>query len=316
MLLPLLALSFGVLDANAQAWPGKPLRAISPITPGSLSDVAGRLVFEQLSAQFGQPVIVENRPGAGGTIGCTVAARATPDGYTLLVHSSAHTIAQSLYPNLAYDPARDFAAVTPLGVSPFVLVVLPAKGFKTTADLIAAAKAKPGAFNFASPGVGTASHLSAERFRLAAGVKAVHVPLRGGPEAAIEVIAGRADFFFQVIGIAVPNIKAGKLTALAVNGMSRSTALPDVPTLHEGGVSDADYPTWVGLFVPARTPRDIVDKLHRATVMALEQPKVREKLTALGIERAVMTPKEFDGFVQKGVETNVALVSAIGLKPE
>ena len=305
-----------VPSAFAETWPSKPLRAIAPITPGSLADVAGRVVFEQMSIQLGQPVIVENRPGAGGTIGGALAAKATPDGYTLLVTSSAHTIVQALYSNLGYQPARDFSAVAPLGMSPFVLVVSPARGFRTTADLVAAAKAKPGAFNFASPGVGTASHLSSERFRFSAGVQAVHVPLKGGPEAMIEVIAGRADFFFQVIGVALPSIKAGKLTALAVNSTSRTAALPEVPTLKEAGVGNAEYPTWAALFVPVRTPRDVIDRLHQATLKALDQPKVREKLAALGVEPMVSTPKEFDAYVRESVEINAALVRTIGLRVE
>ena len=174
---------------------------------GSTTDIVPRVVFEQLSPQLGQSIVVENRAGAGGTIGAGFVAKADPDGYTILVHWSAHTIAPSLYPNLSYDPARDFAAVIPLGISPSVLVVSPAKGFKTVGDLVAAAKAKPGAFNFSSVGVGTATHLSAERFRFSAGVQAVHVPFKGGAEAMSEVIAGRIDFFFGPVGLVLPHVQ-------------------------------------------------------------------------------------------------------------
>lgn len=279
-------------------------------------DQLPRVLFEQLSAQLGQSIVVDNRPGAGMTIGSNLAAKAAPDGYTVLVTSSAHTIAPSLYTSLGYRPERDFAAVVPLGVSPFVLVVPPNRGFKSVRDLVAAAKAKPGAFNFSSPGVATASHLSAERFRLSAGVQAVHVPFKGGAEAMTEVMAGRIDFFFVVIGAALPHIQAGKLTALAVNGAKRSAGLPQVPTIQEAGVANAEYPTWFGLFVPAKTPRPIVSQLYRETLRALQVPKVMDKLATLGVESMVMNPTEFDAFVEKEIAINAALVKAIGLNPQ
>lgn len=308
------ALSLATLDARAETWPTKPLRAIVPVAAGSLVDIVPRIVFEQLSIQLGQTIVVENRPGAGATIGASLVAKADPDGYTVLVNSSAHTIAPSLFENLSYDPARDFAAVVPLGVTPFVLVVPPARGFKTAHDFVAAANAKPGAFNFASIGVGTASHLSAERFRLSSGVQAVHVPFKGGPEAMTEVIAGRIDFYFVAIGAALPYIKDGKLSALAVNSAKRSAALPEVPTTEEAGFNKAEYPTWFGLFLPARTPREIVDRLNRETLKALQEPKVRDKLAALGFDPMAMTPDEFDAFVLQDIAVNAALVKAIDLK--
>jgi tripartite-type tricarboxylate transporter receptor subunit TctC len=205
--------------------------------------------------------------------GTSLVAKADPDGYTFLVNSSAHAIAPSLYANLSYDPARDFAAVAPLGITPFVLVVSPDRGFKTAQDFVAAANAKPGAASFSSLGVGTASHLSAERFRLSAGVQAVHIPFKGGPEAMTEVISGRVDFYLVAIGAALPLIRDGKLSALAVNSSKRSAALPEVPTTEEAGLNDAEYPTWFGLFLPAKTPREIVDKLNRETVKALQNQR-------------------------------------------
>ncbi|MGA9951061.1 MAG: tripartite tricarboxylate transporter substrate-binding protein, partial [Xanthobacteraceae bacterium] len=201
MLMTVLGLGAAALQAKAQAWPTKPLRAIVPYGAGSTTDIVPRVVFDQLSSQLGQSIIVENHPGAGGTIGSAFVAKADPDGYTLLVNSSAHTISPALYPNLSYDPARDFAAVIPLGVSPNVLVVSPSKGFKTVGDLVAAAKAAPGALTFSSVGIGTATHLSAERFRASAGIKVVHVPFKGGAEAMTEVMAGRVDFFFGPVGL-------------------------------------------------------------------------------------------------------------------
>lgn len=316
LLLPALGLGLATMQARAEAWPAKPLRAIVPIGAGSVADIVSRVVFELLSTQLGQNIVVDNRPGAGMTIGSKFAAKAAPDGYTVLVTSSAHTIAPSLYTNLGYRPERDFAAVSPLGVSPFVLVVPPARGFKTVRELVAAAKVKPGTFNFSSPGVATASHLSAERFRSSAGVQAVHVPFKGGVEAMTEVMAGRIDFFFVVIGAALPNIQGGKLTALAVNGAKRSAALSEVPTIQEAGFNNADYPTWFGLFVPAKTPRQIIDQLHRETLKALQEPKVRDKLATLGVDPMVMAPKEFDMYVQQDISINAALVKAIGLKPQ
>jgi tripartite-type tricarboxylate transporter receptor subunit TctC len=274
------------------------------------------VVFEQLSSQLGQSIVVENRAGAGQTIGAGVVAKADPDGYTLLANSSAHTIAPALHPNLSYHPGRDFAAVAPLGTSPFVLVVSPNRGFKTARDLVAAAKERPGAFNFSSPGVGSASHLSAERFRFSAGVEAVHVPFKGGAEAMTEVMAGRIDFFFVALGAALPHIRDGKLSALAVNGAARSAALPEVPTVQEAGFNDAEYPTWFGLFLPARTPRQIVDKLNRETLQSLQTPNVCDRLAPLGIDRMLMTPTEFQAQVEKEIAINQTLVKVIGLKPE
>jgi tripartite-type tricarboxylate transporter receptor subunit TctC len=316
MLLPALGLALSTLETGAQTWPAKPLRVIVPVGAGSTTDIIPRVVFEQLAPQLGQPIVVENRTGAGGTIGTAFVARADPDGYTILAHGSAHTIAPSLYSNLSYDPAGDFAAVVPLGISPSVLVVAPAKGFKTVGDLVAAAKARPGALNYSSVGIGTATHLSAERFRFSAGVEAAHIPFKGGAEAMFEVMAGRVDFFFGPVGLVLPHIREGKLAALVVNGAKRSAALPDVPTTLEAGFTNAEYPIWFGLFLPAKTPREIVDKLNRETLKALQAPKLREKLAALGLDPMVMTPKEFDAHVQKEIALNAALVKAIGIKPD
>jgi tripartite-type tricarboxylate transporter receptor subunit TctC len=313
-LLPVLGLGLVTIEAQAGAWPTKPLRAIVPVGAGSTTDIIPRVVFEQLSTQLGQNIVVENRTGAGGTIGSAFVAKADPDGYMVLAHGSALTISPSLYSNLGYDPARDFAAVVPFGITPSVLVVPPVRGWKTVGDLVAAAKVKPGALNFSSVGVGTATHLSAERFRVSAGVEAVHVPFKGGAEAMTEVIAGRMDFFFGPVALVLPQIQDGKLAALAVNGAKRSAALPDVPTTLEAGIANAEYPIWLGMFLPAKTPRDIVDKLNRETLKALQEPKVRDKLAALGFEPMVMTPAEFAAHVEKEIAVNAALVKAAGIK--
>lgn len=316
ILIPVFCLALPPLTTEAQTWPTKPLRVIVPIAVGSITDIVPRVVFEQLSLQLGQPIVVENRPGAAQTTGANAVAKAEPDGYTLLVNSSAHTIAPALFEHLSYDAARDFAAVIPLGVVPNVLVVPPGLGFKTAGDFVAAAKAKPGALNFASAGIGTATYLSAMQFQSSAGIKAVHVPFKGGPEAMAEVMAGRVDFFFAPVGVALPHVRSGKLTALAVNSAKRSAALPEVPTTSEAGFANAEYPFWIGVFLPAKTPRDIVEKLNRETRQALQEPKVREKLATLGVDPMVMTPSEFDAQIAKELVENAALVKAIGLKPQ
>jgi tripartite-type tricarboxylate transporter receptor subunit TctC len=309
-------LALAAFDVSAQAWPAKPIRAVVPVGAGSSTDIVHRLVLEQLSLQLGQPVVVENRAGAGATIGSAAVAKAPPDGYTLLAHGSAHTIAPALYKNLGYDPVRDFAAVAPIGISPSALVVSPAKGLRTAADLVAAAKARPNALNFSSVGIGSATHLSAERFVSSAGMQAVHIPFKGGAEAMTEVIAGRADFFFGPVALVLPHIREGRLTALAVNAEKRSPALPDVPTLREAGFRDADYPIWFALFAPARTPHEIVERLNRETLKALQTPKLRDKLAALGVDPMPMSPADFAAHIEREVALNASLAQQAGLKAE
>jgi tripartite-type tricarboxylate transporter receptor subunit TctC len=294
---------------NAGAGAGrKPLRVIVPSR--RLPPTSSRAVFS-IAPQLGRHRR-GNRPGAGGIV--QLRRKGSPDASTILAHGSTHTLRRLL--NLSYDPERDFAAVVPFGISPVVLVVSPAKGFKTVGDFVATAKAKPGTFNFSSVGIGTATHMSAERFRFSAGVDAAHVPFKGGAEAMLEVMAERVDFFFGPVGLVLPHVREGKLSALVVNSSKRSAALPDLPTTQEAGYANAEYPIWFGLFLPAKTPRDIVDKLHAETTKALQSPKLREKLAALGIEPMAMTPQEFDALVQKEVAINATLVKTIGLKPE
>jgi tripartite-type tricarboxylate transporter receptor subunit TctC len=302
--------------AQAQAWPSKPLRAIVPVGAGSSTDIVHRLVLEQLAAALGQPIVVENRAGAGGTIGSAAVARSEPDGYTLLANGSAHTIAPALYKSLPYDPARDFIPVVPIGITPSVLVVPPGKGIATVQSLVAAARARPGALNFSSVGIGTATHLSAERFLSSAALEAVHVPFKGGAEAMFAVIGGQVDFFFGPVALVLPQIRDGKLRALAVNGSKRSGTLPDIATLQEAGHADADYPIWFGLFAPARTPSAVVEKLNHETLKALQAPVLREKLVGLGVDAMVMTPQEFRQHVEKEIALNATLAKKAGLKAE
>ena len=312
----LLLLALFAFQASAQGWPAKPIRAIVPVGAGSSTDIVHRLVLEELSTQLRQPIVVENRVGAGGTIGSGAVAKSLPDGYMILAHGSAHTIAPALYKSLPYDPARDFVAVAPIGISPSVLVVSPARGVKTVASLIAEAQRRPNALNFSSVGIGSATHLSAERFQASAGVRTVHIPFKGGAEAMTEVIAGRVDYFFGPVALVLPHVREGKLAALAVNTDRRSAALPDVPTMREAGLRDAEYPIWFGLFMPAKTPRDIVEHFNRETLKALQAPKVRDKLVALGVDPLSMTPDEFATHVQREVALNSALAQQAGLKAE
>jgi tripartite-type tricarboxylate transporter receptor subunit TctC len=312
--------SASVQPATAQAqtsvWPTKPIRAILPIAPGTGADVIFRLVFNQLSIQLGQQVVVENRGGAGGTIGTAAVAKADPDGYTILGSSASHAIAPAIYPNMPYDPVRDLAAVVPVGRTPTALIIAPSKGIRSIQEFVAAARAKRGseAFTFASAGVGSTTHLTAERFRLSAKFEAVHVPFRGGGFRP-EVASGRVDFGFSPIAVALPEVRDGRLLALAVSSKDRASALPDVPTTIEAGYPNSDYALWLGLFVPAKTPRAIVDKLHDETMKALRAPVLRERLAALDVEPMVMTPTEFDVFVRAEIVSQGELAKAAGLKP-
>ena len=249
--------------ARAQAWPSKQIRAIIPFTAGSTVDIVSRIVFEPLSQQLGQSIIVENRGGAGGTIGASAVARADPDGYTMLAHSSAHSATPAIYPNAPYSAAQRFHHRRGARLSPNIVVVSPDKGFKTLQELVAAAKAKNGAMTFGTAGVGSSTHFTTERFRFSAGFEGVHVPFRGMPEVLTEVMTGRVDFCFSTIASALPFIRDGKLLALAVSTPKRSSALPNVPTTLELGYANSDYTFWNGLFLPAKTPREIADKLHQ-----------------------------------------------------
>jgi len=302
-------------QSSAQPWPTRAIHAIIPFGAGSATDIVPRIVFDQLSAQLGQPIVVENRTGAGGTLGAGAVAKSDPDGYTVLATSNAHTIAPAVYANLPYNPASDFAAVIPFGSVANVLVIAPSKGFKTIAELVAAAKAKPGTFNYASVGVGSATHLSVEKFRLSAGFDAVHVPFRGGPEALTEVMAGRVDFYFCPINTALPFIREGKLIGLVVNSKKRSAELPDVPTTADAGYVDADLPIWIGMLAPAKTAPEIVAKLHDQTEKILEMPSTWEKLAKNGVDRLKLSSAEFAARIRKEVDDHRALAKLAGITP-
>jgi tripartite-type tricarboxylate transporter receptor subunit TctC len=298
--------------AVAQSWPAKPIRAIVPFSIGSTIDLIGRIVAEPLAAQLGQPILVENRGGAGGTIGSNAVAQAEPDGYTLLVHASAHSAAPASYAKLPYDTAGDFAGVAMFGYVPNVTVISPKKGIKTLKEFVEAGKKAN--FTFASAGIGSATHWGAERLRVAAGLEATHIPFKGGPEALTEVVTGRVDFMSIGISSGLPLIRDGRLLALAVSTVKRSSALPDVPTTLESGYPDSDYTFWNGMFAPARTPRPIIDRLHAEVQKALALPAVREKFALQGIEPMPLSPAEIDVLIRREVVSNIAIAKAAKLK--
>jgi tripartite-type tricarboxylate transporter receptor subunit TctC len=300
--------------ASAQSYPDRPIRFIVPFTPGSGTDIIARTVAEPMSRAMGQPIIIENKPGAGGTLGAAQVAKSAPDGYTLLIHSAGHVANPSIYSNLPYDTVKDFAGVTPLASLPNVLIVSPAKGWKTVKDLVDAARANPGKLNYASAGVGSATHMNAEIFRESAKFDAVHVPFKGTPEAMTETATGRVDFFFAPLTSALPFIKDGRLLALAVGTPQRSPVIPNVPTTVEAGFPKSEYVFWVALLAPAATPKPIVDRLNAEALKALASPEVKERLAVLGADPMPMSPAEFDAFIRSETARMAAIVKAAGLK--
>ena len=300
--------------ARSEDWPTKSLQVISPFTAGNANDTVARVVLDQVSRQIAQPFIIENWPGGGGTIGVAMVTNADPDGYTILLHSSSVSAQVVLHKTLPYDPVRELAPVVLFGVQPSVLVSAPSKGFKTVADLVAAAKARPGELNFASAGIGSASHMAGERLRLAAGINVQHTPFRGA-EGLGAVLAGWIDYYFIPIAPAAPLIADGKLVVLAVSTPKRAPSLPNVPTIAEAGYPDAEYLFWGGLSVPAKTPHYIVDKLHDETQKALNMPAVQESLTKLGVQQRPMSVKQFERFVRDDVAATIKFAKDAHIVP-
>ncbi|HZL40111.1 MAG TPA: tripartite tricarboxylate transporter substrate-binding protein [Pseudolabrys sp.] len=309
----LVALGIVFASASAQAWPDKTIRAFIPFGAGSATDVLPRTVFDALSKELGQPITVENKGGAGGTLGIGEVVRAQPDGYTILANSSAQTIAPFIVPNFPYDIAKDLSGALMIGQNANVLLVMPSKGWKTVADFVAAAKAKPGAINFGSAGVGTATHISGERFRLAAGIEATHVPYKGGAEALTDLLGGRIDFLFTPISTALPLIHDGRVVPLMVSTPTRASDLPDVPTPVDLGYKDATTIVWYAVFMPSKTPRDIVEKFHAAAMKVLATPEMKAKLKKLAVDPMPMTPAEIDKFVVSDLANNGKLIKAAGI---
>jgi len=307
------ALASASAMAFAQAWPAKPLHVVVPFSAGSTTDIIARAVSDKLSAGLGQPVIVENRAGAGGTIGAGVVAQAAPDGYTILIHSSSHTVNPATFTTLPFNTERDFAGVTPIASLPNALVISPAKEIRSVKELVAFGKANPGKLNYASAGAGSATHLNAEKFRIQAGFEAVHVPFKGSPEAITEVMTGRVDYYFSPMAPVIGHIQERKLIALAVGSPKRSSAFPDVPTTVEAGVPDSEYNFWIGMMVPAKTPREIVNRLYDEVQKALASPEVKERFAKVGAEPMSLKPEQFDAYIRDEIAVNVRLVKAAGI---
>lgn len=314
--LALLASLLMAAPALAQSgYPNKPIRVIVPFAAGSTTDIIARAISDKLSAALGQQLVVDNRAGASGTIGQAAVAQAEPDGYTILVHSSSHTVSPHTFAKLPFDTLTAFAGVTPISSTPNALVISPAKNIKTLQELVATAKAKPGTLNFASAGQGSATHLNAEKFRLAAGIQATNIPFKGSAEAVNEVIAGRVDYYFSPIAPVIGHIKGGQLLALAVGSSRRASALPDVPTTAEAGVPGSEFNFWIGMMVPAKTPREIVNRLNAEVQKALALPEVKERFVQLGADAWTMSPEQFDSYIKAEIASNAALVKAAGLSP-
>lgn len=310
VLLAAAAVTSAPVYAQTADYPNKVIKIIVPFTAGSATDIMARIVGERLTVSMGQPVVVENRPGAGGTLGAAQVAKSEPDGYTLLVVSTGHVVNPALYGNLPYDTVADFAGVTPLAALPNMLVVAANSPFKTMAELIAATKAKPGQLNYASAGVGSATHVNAEKFRAATSTQVTHIPFKGTPETIVEVSAGRVDFMFTPVLSSIPSIRENRMRALAVSTAKRSSALPDVPTVAEAGLPGFVFDFWIGLLAPAKTPRPVVNKLNAEVRKVLAQPEVLERLSKLGAEPMPMTPERFDSYIKEEFNTLGTIMKA------
>jgi tripartite-type tricarboxylate transporter receptor subunit TctC len=302
--------------AQAQQYPSKPVRMLVAFTAGSETDYFARIVGQKLGEGWGQQVVVENRPGGGGVLASSIVAAAPGDGYTLFMHSMAHAITPAVNSKLPYDTLRDFAAVSLVTGVPNVLVVPPGQGIQSVRDLLAQAKQRPGQVTFGSAGIGSGMHINGEQFRLAADIDVVHVPYKGGPEALADALAGRINFVFSPIGLAIPMVRDRKLLALGVSTAARSPALPDVPTVAEAGLPGFEFDTWYGILAPASTPRAIVSQVSADVVRVLAMPDVRERLNARGAVAKGTTPEEFDRFIRAEVEKLAKIVKAAGVKAQ
>ena len=309
----LIVLVVTAVAANAQQYPNRPIRLISPYPAGSASDTVTRVVLDQVSQLIGQPMVIELKPGAGGATGFASVARSDPDGYTLVTSSSSMATEIVLHSKLPYDPIKDFVHVVLLGTSPNILVASAKSGFKSVEDLVKAAKEKPGTLTFASAGIGSSSHMAAERFRLAAKIDVRHVPFKEG--GLVQVMAGNIDFYFIPLAAAASAIGSDKLIILAVSSPKRVSVLPNVPSVVEAGYPDAVFRFWNGISAPVKTPASIVNKLHDVTEEALKLPAVQEKLAKLGVEPAQISTDEFMKFVKDDIEATVQLAKQADIKP-
>ena len=301
---------------SQSSFPTKPVRMIVAFTAGSETDYFARIVGQKLADQWGQQVVVDNRPGAGGVLASSIVATAAGDGYTLFMHSMAHVITPAVYSKLPYDTLRDFSAVSQVAGVPNVLVVTPAQGVRTVKDLIALAKQRPAQVTFGSAGVGSGMHINGEQFRLAADISVVHVPYKGGPEALNDLQGGRIQFVFSPIGLALPLVKDKRLIALGVSTATRAPALPDVPTVAEAGLPNFEFDTWYGLFAPGSATRPLVSRISADVVRVLGLPEVKERLAARGAVPKPSSPAEFDQFVRADIHKLGRIVKAAGVKAQ
>ena len=310
------ALSLGYGWAHAQPYPAKPIRIVIPFTPASASDILARLIAPRLIEAWGQQVVIDDRPSAGGAIAGEIVARAIPDGHTLMLTSSAFAGSAALYDKLPYDPVKDFSGVSQVAETALVLVVPPSLGVKSARELIALAKAKPGQLTFASSGIGSGTHYGTELFKLAAGIDAVHVPFRGTPEGITDTAAGRINFFLTPLLTAMPLIRSGRLLPLGVTTAARQPLMPDVPTFTESALPGYTYDGWFGVFTQSKVPRKIVNQLSREIVRILDLPEVKDRIAAQGARAKSSTPEEFDRLVRGEIETRKKVFKAAGVKPE
>jgi tripartite-type tricarboxylate transporter receptor subunit TctC len=300
----------------AQAFPNKPVRLIISFTPGSSTDIIGRAVAAKLQEMWGQPVVAENRPGAGGTVGSEFVLRSDPDGYTLLANSSAHAANPGIYKDMRYDTMRDFVNLALLGGGPNVLLVSPESGWKTVKDFVDAAKKNPGKLNFSSAGIGSGTHFNLVKLMIATGIEVQHIPYKGTPEAIADTIANRVCCYWAPLNAALPHVNGGKATALAVSSAQRSPLLPNVPSVAEQGYAGFDYTLWVGLWGPAKMPPDVAAKINKDVNAALASPDLRERLTKLGTVPGNLTIPQFTEFVKKEIEDTKKILDAAGIKPQ
>src|SRR4051812_34283202 len=315
LLIAALALAFAG-SAQAQTWPEKPVHIVVAFTPGSATDVMGRAISNELSAKLGQPVIIENKPGAGGTIAAGLVAKAAPDGYTLLLNSSGHTVSPWIYDKLTYDTAKDLMGISLIARQPNILVTSPDKGWKTVGDLVKQAREQPGKISFASAGVGSATHMNGEKFKAAAKIDVLHVPYKGTPEALNDVMGGRVEYFFSPVVAALSLIRDKRVVALANGSPTRSSVLPDLPTTEEAGFKGSGYDYWAGLLAPNGTPPAVIDKINKAVAEALALAEVKERLSMIGADPAPNSPKEFDALVVRELKENGELIKAAGIKAQ
>jgi tripartite-type tricarboxylate transporter receptor subunit TctC len=303
-------------SAIAQDYPTRPIRIVVGLSPGSTSDVLAHILGQTMTEAWGQPVLVDNRPSAGGIVASSAVATAAPDGYTLLLVSAGHAATAAMFTKLPYDTLADFAGVSRIANIPSILVVSPALGVKSVKDLVALAKSKPGQLNFSSPGVGSANHLAGELFMTLAGIQAVHVPYKGTPEAVTAEVSGEVQFNFSPVTNVLALSRNGKLLPLASSTGKRSAVLPDVPTVAEAGVAGYAFDPWYGILAPAKTPKVLLAKLNGEIAQIVELPDVKERLRALGADPAPTTPDEFDAYVRAEVAKFKKIVQDAGIKPE